>query len=496
MNRAHRLFTRLLVADAAVAALALGCTGTSKSPERAAPVPVVLVSLDTVRADRLNCYGYNARKVTPALDALAADGILFENHVSAAPWTPPAHASLLTSLWPSSHGVTDSFREYKESKRQPRVFHAMAASKTTLAEVLRTAGYATAAFTGGMTLDARLGFGQGFDTFSTTMFKLQRKNVGEMLSWVAEKRGGPFLLFFHTFEAHAPYLGTRFLSEVLPPKHAAELTAVVERYAERLATGGRTPTSFVKMLRRHQAYRRDVTEALYVGSIAEADRWLGVLIEDLRRRGLYDRALVVVTSDHGEEFGERSPEIFYDAHGHNLHREMVRTPLILKVPGRWSAGTRVSALTRTVDVMPTVLDILSLKGPKEMQGESLRPLWEGGETRPRVAFIEALGQIAEQKAIQTADRKYVVGIGPESVASHGRAHMPADLTSRSLFDLGRDPNEEVDLLTGKPSASDRRLAEELERALRAHLAAQRADSEAVELDAEELERLRALGYVQ
>jgi arylsulfatase A-like enzyme len=487
-----RPFPLMLIA---VAIPLAGACMRTKRDRPTSPPPVVLVSLDTVRADRLNCYGYSARRVTPNLDALARDGVLFENHISAAPWTPPAHASLLTSLWPSTHGVTDSFRAYKAIRRGG-TFHRLASSWTTLAEVLRSAGYETGAFTGGMTLDARLGFNQGFETFRETMFKLNPQNVDEMLSWIAARRGRPFFLFWHTFEAHAPYLGTRFLADVLPPEEAAGLAAAAQRYAQKLDEGEWGPSLFPRILKRRQVYRRDVTEALYVGSIAEADRWVGVLLAALKREGLYHRMLVVVTSDHGEEFADRSPDVFYDAHGHNLHREMVRVPLIVKLPSERAAGTRVGAVTRAVDVMPTVLDVLSLPGPVQMQGLSLRAVWEGRERAPRSAFVEALGGLNEQKSIRTRQLAFVLGIGPESVERRGRAYVPDVPRFRSLFDLRRDPDEQRNLLAGTPTEADRRTAEELERALRAHLAGQGGARETIEFDAERLERLRALGYVR
>ncbi|MCG6922208.1 MAG: sulfatase [Acidobacteriota bacterium] len=490
--------TRLVAFRAAlvVALATAGCTGFGPGSGRPGGTPVILVSWDTTRADRLNCYGYPDRRVTPNLDALADDGILFENHISAAPWTPPAHASLLTSLWPSTHGVIGSFWEFRDDGHRPQAFNRLAESRTTLAEVLQAGGYATGAFTGGLTIDPHFGFDQGFETFRTTMFKLTDENVGEMRDWIGERQHRPFFLFWHTFEAHAPYLGTAFLSEVLPEREAERLREAVGRYAARFERKAVGPAWFPKMLKRRRAYTRDVTEALYVGSIADADRWLGILVEDLRGRGLYDRALIVVTSDHGEEFGDRSPEIFYDAHGASLHREMVRVPLVVKLPGQDRGGTRVEALTRGVDVMPTVLDVLSLPGPAEMQGESLRPLWEGREATPRVAYAEALQDRHEQKAIQSSGYKLIVQIDAGTVARQGRAHVPAVLESRWLFDLSSDPNERQDLLAAPRRSGDERRADALEVALRGHVAAQETDTDEVEVHDELLQQLRSLGYVE
>jgi arylsulfatase A-like enzyme len=146
--------------------------------------------------------------------------------------------------------------------------------------------------------------------------------------------------------------------------------------------------------------------------------------------------------------------------------------------------------------MPTVLDVLSLQGPAQMQGLSLRPLWEGREKTPRVAFVEALGKLDEQKSIRTRALAFVLGIGSESVERRGREFVPDVPEFRSLFDLRRDPNEEADRLAGVPTEADRREAQALERALRAHLAGQGGDRETIELDAEKVEELRALGYVR
>jgi arylsulfatase A-like enzyme len=189
-----------------------------------------------------------------------------------------------------------------------------------------------------MTLDPHFGFDQGFETFCTTMFKLTGENVGEMLGWIGERQHRPFFLFWHTFEAHAPYLGTAFLSEVLPEREAEMLREAVRRYATRFERKAVGPAWFPMMLKRRRAYTRDVTEALNVGSIAEADRWPGLLVEDLRRRGLYDRALIVVTSDHGEEFGDRSPESFYDATGQACTGRWCACPSSSSFPDRTGAA--------------------------------------------------------------------------------------------------------------------------------------------------------------
>jgi arylsulfatase A-like enzyme len=480
-----------LIVCAGLAAL-LAC-GRGGDLPTAGPTPILLISIDTLRADRLNCYGYERRTVSPSIDALARDGILFENHISAAPWTIPAHISLLTSLWPSNHGVTASLREIKASEDE---YPVLAESRTTLAEILVARGYATAAFTAGDTLDPEFGYGQGFSLYRTNMLKLHDEPMREMGQWVGEHRGRPFFLFWHTFEPHAPYLGTRFLNEVLAPERAASVREAVERYARRLRKGEVQVGRFRSILVRRQVFEPAVLEALYVGAVADTDRWVGSFLEELRRLDLYDRLLIVFTSDHGEEFADRSPDAFYNAHGHNLRREMVRVPLIVKLPGQEAAGTRVAALSRGIDVMPTVLDVLRVPGSPQMQGTSLRPLWEREAPDPRTVFVEALEHPTEEKAIQTERFKYTVRVGAESVAGRGRAHIPASPEWRGLYDLESDPGETNDLLEGTASPEHVRVAGELDRALREHVAEQRPDSRPKTIDPATLERLRQLGYVE
>jgi arylsulfatase A-like enzyme len=197
-------------------------------------------------------------------------------------------------------------------------------------------------------------------------------------------------------------------------------------------------------------------------------------------------------SDHGEEFQERSKDAFYNAHGHSLWKEMVRVPLVVKLPGQQAAGTRVAALSRGVDVMPTILDVVRVAGVPEMQGVSLRPLWEEERPRARVAFVESLD---EEKAIQTDSYKYLVRIDAESVLAKGRAFIPDPPAWRGLYDLRHDPRERVNLLEGTPDPAVAGQAAEMDRELRDHVAAQHPDSQPTTLDPEMIDRLRALGYV-
>jgi arylsulfatase A-like enzyme len=477
----------------AAGALVVGCPGDAKTGPRRAGVPIVLISFDTLRADRLGAYGYRARRVSPNIDALAADGIVFEHQMSAAPWTPPAHMSLMTSLAPSSHGVTSSFRELRRQQTEGRVAR-LHDSRLTLADALRARGYTTAAFTGGMTLDPRLGFDRGFDRYDTTMFKMQESAYDSMAAWLDERQDRPFFLFWHTFEVHTPYLGTDFLGEVVPARRVEEVAAAIARYERRLLKGTVGSAFSLHTLKDLNVYNREVSEALYCGGIMRADAWLGRFVDRLKRDGIYDRALIVFTSDHGEQFGEDSPDVFYDAHGHSLRQELLHVPLIVKLPGGRHAGARVAALTRGIDVMPTVLDVAGVGVAPELQGRSLRAAWESPASLAELpGFGESLQEDYEEKCVRDGRYKYVVRVDAAAVARHGRSRLPAHPTRRHLYDLQADPGEHDDLLAGKAPPG---VEDALWKALRDHVSAQEPRAAQAVIDGGTVERLRSLGYVE
>ena len=220
----------------------------------------------------------------------------------------------------------------------------------------------------------------------------------------------------------------------------------------------------------------------------------GLVAESVKTLGLEGQTLVVVTSDHGEEFGERRPDAFYDRHGHSLYEELVHVPLVLRLPGGSSAGTRVESVSATVDIMPTILDVLGIAPQgKEAQGVTLRPRWEQGVDPGRRAWSEALAWGYEQKSVRSGSHKLIFTIDNPDVAEHGRHYMPAEPLGRELFDLSADPGETRNLVSSEQQVE---RAKELEALLREHQRTLRGDPERVELDEEAFERLRALGYVE
>jgi arylsulfatase A-like enzyme len=436
---------------------------------------------------------------------LAADGILFETYISAAPWTTPAHLSMFTSLYPSAHGVTQSIKELEDSLRSKAKFNKLPDSRVTLAEVLQAAGYATGAFTGGGTLNPSIGFGQGFDHYATAMHKLHSFNMREMNDWIDQQVGRPFFLFWHNFEVHAPYLQGTFLDEVLPPDTAAKTREFLSDAARTrmwhvptMAEQKNDVERTKDFLRRNQVYNAEVCEALYDGGISSFDTWLGKFIRKLRRRGLYDSTLIILTSDHGEEFGEHYPQHIYASHGYSVYEEMVRVPLIIKLPHQSSAGTRVGSAARMIDLMPTILDVLGVRQhPKDMEGLSLRPLWEQPETQEdRLAVCESMSASREKKAVRTGRYKFLYTLEPQTVAQHGRSYIPKHLDNAELYDLRADPDEKINLLASAPSQGVAEVAATLEKYLRDFVAGGHGQAETVELDKKTIQNLRALGYLK
>ena len=462
----------------------------ASQPRGGAP-NVLLISIDTLRADRLNAYGYRARVTSPNLDALARDAVLFEHHITAAPWTTPSHMSLFTGLLPSAHGVTRSFKELTGALLASAGFERLGDEHRTLPELLSARGYRSVAFTGGATMDPRVGFDRGFVRYQTFMGKLDERNLGRLLNAVGRRQDAPFFIFWHTFEVHAPYLHGDFLESVLPANRAAALRTALDELAE--SREGRAVARLESAeLRDRGAFSADVVSALYDGGVLSADKALGRVVAQLKTSGQYDNTLIVFTSDHGEQLGERDGR-FFDIHGNTLHEELIHVPLILKLPASAAAGRRVAAVTRAIDVMPTILDVTGTEVPAEVQGQSLREFWEKQGARSRPAVSESLSRDDEAKSLRTDRLKYVLWMSTEQVRAAGRARLPAVPLQTELYDLVADPGEATNLAQ---KADARAVAAPLDAALRKLVAARTGKAKAAPMSQESLEELRALGYVQ
>ncbi|MDP6932732.1 MAG: sulfatase, partial [Myxococcota bacterium] len=306
---------------------------------------VVLISIDTLRRDHLSLYGYD-RETSPNLDALAARGITFERAVSASHWTAPAHASLLSGLHPDEHGLV----QYPE----PGALHE---DVPMLAERLVEAGYQTAAFVGGSYVSEKLGLGQGFEYWHEERTRAERR-FEQAADWLDSRDPTrPFFLFVHTYEVHEPYdppsPHDQHWQTGDPPEADVDLRGQISK----LYNKGFRPTS--EQLRH--------LEALYDGEIRYTDAQLGLFLERLGVSGLDEETLVVVTSDHGEQFMDHGGL----AHG-ALYGELIGVPLVLSHPvlDLWGVP-RVEQVTPAIDLVPTLLDLLDIRLPSgEVSGQS------------------------------------------------------------------------------------------------------------------------------
>ena len=434
MRKQGLLFAVALGMGAALAGSACGGVG-SWFDFRPAPRNLLLISIDTLRADRVGSYGYAAAQ-TPHLDALARVGLRFAQATTVVPLTLPAHSSLLTGTFPAWHGVRDNGGFY------------LGDEQITLAEVLRARGYRTGGFVGAFVLDRRWGIGQGFDRFfdefdfeqfdeAPSMDYIQRPGgevVDQAIAWIAEDRDRPFFAFVHLYDPHTPYQA--------PEPFRSHFPATM-----------------------HGAYDAEV---------AAADAYVGRLLTTLGADGRLADTLVVVVGDHGEMLGEHGEQ----QHGFFIYDAAARIPLIMAGPG--VPAREVKEQVRIVDVMPTALDWLAVPAPSAVQGTSLRPLASGNTRLDLVAHTETWVPRyhygwSELQSIQDGRFKYIRAPRPE------------------LYDLAIDHAERVNLAETQPqrvAAFDRALTDLVARTTRSG-----APDGPQRIDPEVEERLMALGYV-
>ena len=413
---------------------------------------VVLVSIDTLRADHVGAYGY-PRPTTPNLDALASSGVVFDNAVSQSSWTRPAHMSIMTGRYPNEIGFVGLNDRGRLEESCP-----------TLASTFKQNGYTTAAFTGGVNVGAGYGFDIGFDLFRSNG-RTFRDNLEELRYWLDELATEPFFLFWHGYDAHTPYESDAIDRSALgisrkPPRLGPERICSRSKAAGRIA--------------------RLVDE--YDAAVHRADRYLGKLIAELERRGVLERTVIVVVSDHGEEFREHGACF----HLNTLYREVLHVPFVVHAPGL-SARRVKDLVPGSVSVAKTILDVVGASG--SLPGSSLARALAGG------------GAPHEPVVSETNHRLNVNG---------GRGHLRSltseneklidwiTLERREWFDLARDPNEHSPL---QAASGWKRAREQLSTWLvghpTKHTAGDSAPSDEQRARNAEMEReLRSLGYVE
>ncbi len=395
---------------------------------------LLLITLDTTRADRLGCYGYAAAQ-TPVIDALAKRSVLFERAYAPAPMTAPSHVSMFTGLFPPEHGVWTNGGV------------GLAPDVPVLPEILRRQGYTTAAFISSVVLEPRCGLGRGFDKYDAELPRVNSADdddhvggrdgklaVDAALKWLAQRSSAaaPFFCWLHLFDPHEPYL-----------KHPDDFG---DKFAERP----------------------------YDAEIAYVDQQLGRLFSALEQEGLLQRTIIVIIGDHGESLGEHGER----QHGYMLHDSTLRVPFLIVDPREKGPGRRVSTPVSLVDVFPTLLTLVGLKPPPECELRDLAPALRGDSLAPRVCYSQTLEAYQEARwsplqSLTTERWRYVRTSQPE------------------LYDLEADPRELKNLAGEQPervSELDGELAQFL-----AGLNRLRANRHA--LSERERRALESLGYV-
>lgn len=348
---------------------------------------IVLISIDSLRPDHLKVFGYRM-PTSPAIDALAADGIVFEDAMSTTSWTLPSHLSMLTGLYPEVHGVVDG-----RLKLNPKA--------TLISEMLKPLGFTNGGFVSGPFLARGYGYAQGFDLYDDeTIHHHGHTNSHSGMTcpalhesidtWVRANANRPFFLFVHYWDVHYDYD---------PPQPYRSLF-------DRNYSGSVDGTNFIKNTSVNANMdARDLEHviALYDGEIAFTDSYIGKLMDLLREMGIYDKSMIILTSDHGDEFFE------HDTKGHmkNLFQTSVAIPLIIKLPHNSFAGTSVEGPVSLVDIAPTVMDALGQPQHPDFNGRSLLPYIRNGKApddENRAVYAELRKTM---RAIRRGDDTYI-----------------------------------------------------------------------------------------
>lgn len=473
-----------------IAALLVACAPGADEPEALGceDCNLVMVSLDTLRADHLGAYGY-PRDTSPELDAFAEKSLRFSQAFSTARKTAPSHASMFTSLYPTVHGVfmNDAAKDGRGSHFR------LAPQVPTLPELLSQAGLRTVAWHGGGNMSASYGFARGFSRYvNVNSYRKHeagaQREWGPAFRWLEENSDERFFAFLHTYSIHDPYQ---------PPEPYYSMFS--GDYAGRIRAA---PKNKWSSKRYWAAVDRDDPGDLkhlvdlYDGGIRHADTQLvGPLLRRLERLGLLENTIVVFVSDHGEEFMEHGL-VRHD----QLYDEIVRVPLIVYLPPRATGGSAFAgvrdARVSLLDLTPTLLELLGIEYDASVfQGRSLVPWISGAETRDRPVYAEGLmGKWGPDSLTDQARLQSVLRVGDYKI--YGRELKGSELFE--LFDIGADPGETTRVSQTQPEAlADMRARLEVVRKANAAFRAAHG-YQAAELDHDDalVEELRALGYVQ
>lgn len=434
----------LVISDFQISRLSLKKT----YPYKCQDCNVILISIDTLRADHLGCYGHE-KNTSPNIDKFVEESVLFKLHINNAPTTLPSHASIFTSLIPSHHGAYND--------------RPLSEDAITMAEILKLHGYSTVSFNDGGYVSARFGFDQGFDLYHSFFDAARgtfKNRVNRAIEWIKENQNEKFFLFLHTYEVHHPYTPQEEFLALFEANYPGDLPSSISR--DLLIEINDDSLKIDEVDKSHIINTYDA-------EIRSMDNSFSFLVNFLREHNLYDKTLIIFTSDHGEEFGEHG---MMGWHGTTLFDEVLHSPLIIKFPNSTFSSTVVNRQVRSIDILPTLLDALDIYSEEIFEGTSLINLING--KKENLYAVSEMGGFG--KSLRTEAWKYY-----------------RIRSSEMLFNLNRDPLEQTDL-----SIANLDTKERLKRVLESFLSHKplSVSKDKAKLDKKTLEQLKALGYIR
>lgn len=429
---------------------------------------VILIIIDTVRRDHVSCYGYE-RETTPNIDALAEDGVRFDNAVSACPWTLPSIASILTGQNPSTHQAGIHLDPYTMTDRR---LSTMRDTVISISEVFQQRGYSTVGFFENPFVDPGFGLNRGFDIYDFAPgdnLRIRRadKVAAAAMNYI-ENRGKTsqgFFMVLHFFDPHLAYDPPVEFMAPYTYGYKGDMKPPFDPEIKALRSGKESLS--VK--------DREFIIGLYDGEIAFVDSSAGKFLYYLKQKNLYDTSLIIVTSDHGEEFWDHGGF----EHGHTLHRELVDVPLIMKFPGSQNSGMHVQERLSLTDLFPSIVDYMGWSVPFQTDGHSFIPIAGTIDVKPKSIIAENLHYGPQQQCLYKGDYKMILNQYGK-IQVYNLKNDP--LETENVFGKEKDLPEEI-------HGQIKYMAEQIEEMLK-------EPKQAAEIDKETKEKLRSLGYIE
>jgi len=448
----------LLVVLALLGGVLFRCTKHQGVRDQARRPNIILIGLDALRADHLGIYGYS-KETSPQIDAFAQQSVVFDTAISQAAWTTPSFMSLLTSLYPSVHKLM----EYPNPGQ-------LDDNIISWPVLMKAEGYLTASFNGGGYLSGKFGFDRGFDHFVSGQmyYKNAPRLFRDALAWIGRQQDQPFFLFLHTYSVHRPYwpppvYRTRFFLESeteidhtfsLPPREW-------DHWQDRIKAGRIDGEDIRKIT------------ALYDAEISYVDEAFGRFIQELKLSGVFDRSVIILTADHGDELFDHGQI----DHIRTVYQELIHVPLIIKIPG--AAPERIQGWMESIDIMPTILELIGLDCPA-VQGESMLKAINKGKMLRTYAFSEG-GKKGSIKALLSREWKYIYDTSTQT---------------EELYHLLKDPAESQNLVRDYQRVREN-MRTHLQRILSANAElSKNYVQRTVDLDKDLKRKLRSLGYLR